>query len=528
MDREKSHFKSGAFRALASGTIALTLTSGMVLANPDPPPRAITTPLFSIEPTATVMLSTGVAPSTVAIDRRVVTIDPATLGSLAEDGAATLTIDLPGMGEVIIDIRRHIHHRGGDIGIIGRVRGEARSRVVLEIGEGLLVGDIIRGHDMVQIRQVPEGAFDVLGHRAKDLHLVQSVREQSGAVCGNDLYDVAVPPDPHAKPPSIWGGHANDRHDDDGGNDDARNPYVDVMIVYTDGARAAIGGTGAARLLGHLTIDTANEIYSDSDVDHRLRMARMYEVDYDETGGTHNDHLDAITDEDDVIDGVHTVREQVGADLVTFMIDDLDPGVGCGTCVTYGLGWRPITESTSNADIGFHTCHWENMATPTWSMPHEAGHNMGAYHDDLSIPGSYLALYGCGHYWNNVDGNRERSIMGRNALGGTRIPYFSNPGIDFNGNATGDATHDCSRMFDEVSDTISDYVSASSTTQYVDTNWTGSEDGSSSNPWDTFWEGYINVRWGGTVIMKNCEDDNMNGPIRGMLIKSTGGSSIFR
>ncbi len=161
-------------------------------------------------------------------------------------------------------------------------------------------------------------------------------------------------------------------------------------------------------------------------------------------------------------------------------------------------------------------------------MPHEAGHNMGAYHDDLSIPGSYLALYGCGHYWNNVDGNRERSIMGRNALGGTRIPYFSNPGIDFNGNATGDATHDCSRMFDEVSDTISDYVSASSTTQYVDTNWTGSEDGSSSNPWDTFWEGYINVRWGGTVIMKNCEDDNMNGPIRGMLIKSTGGSSIFR
>ena len=161
-------------------------------------------------------------------------------------------------------------------------------------------------------------------------------------------------------------------------------------------------------------------------------------------------------------------------------------------------------------------------------MPHEAGHNMGAYPDDLSIPGSYLALYGCGHYWNNVDGNRERSIMGRNALGGTRIPYFSNPGIDFNGNATGDATHDCSRMFDEVSDTISDYVSASSTTQYVDTNWTGSEDGSSSNPWDTFWEGYINVRWGGTVIMKNCEDDNMNGPIRGMLIKSTGGSSIFR
>jgi hypothetical protein len=307
------------------------------------------------------------------------------------------------------------------------------------------------------------------------------------------------------------------------------------MIVYTDGARAAIGSTGAARLLGHLTLDTANEIYADSDVDHRLRMARMYEVDYDETAfdydgdgtvGTHNDHLGTLQDDsDDVIDDVHTRRDQVGADIVTFMINDLDPG---GGTVTYGLGYRPTTESTSNADTGFHTCHWENMALPTWSMPHEAGHNFGAYHDDQQIPASYVALYGCGHYWNNDAGNREKTIMARNSLGGTRLPYFSNPAVEYNGNDTGDATHDCSRMYDEVSDTISSYVTASSTTQYVDTDWTGAEDGSSSNPWDTLWEGYINVRWGGTVIMKNCEDDGLTGPIRAMLIKSTGGSSVFR
>ena len=118
--------------------------------------------------------------------------------------------------------------------------------------------------------------------------------------------------------------------------------------------------------------------------------------------------------------------------------------------------------------------------------------------------------------------------MARNSLGGTRLPYFSNPGVSFNGNATGDATHDCARMYDEVSDTISSYVAASSTTQYIDTNWTGSESGTNANPWDTLWEGYINVRWGGTVIMKNCEDDGLTGAVRGMLIKSTGGSSVFR
>lgn len=508
------------------------------LANPDPSPHRIQGSPFIADPVATAMLILGEAPSTVAVTRKAVRLDPRVLKELAMHRACELSLDLPDMGPVIIDIRRHIHHRDGSIGAIGTVRGDAPSRVVLELGGGLLLGDIVRGHDMVQIRQVPEGSFSMLGESAAEFHLVQSVREQAGARCGNTIHNVVVPSTNRPTTPSTWGGHGSDRHDHDG-DDDAgtRSPFIDILIVYTDGARAAIGSTGAARLLGHLTIDTANAIYADSDVDHRMRMARMYEVDYDETGLTHDDHLAAIRiTDDDIIDGVHTVREQVGADIVSFMINDLDSGVGCGTCVTYGLGYRPSTESTSNADIGFHTCHWENMATPTWSMPHEAGHNMGAYHDDQQIPADndgdgtpdWVAQYGRGHYWNNAAGNRERSIMARNALGGTRVPYFSNPAIEFNGNDTGDATHDCSRMYDEVSDTISDYVTASSTTQYVDTNWSGSENGSSANPWDSFYEGYINVRWGGTLIMKNCEDDNMSGPIRAMLIKSTGGSSVFR
>ena len=518
--------------------IAAAVISEIVSANPDPAPRKITTPLFSVEQAATALLATGIAPSTVAVERQVVSITPATVAALLKDRAAEFSVDLPGMGHITIDIHRHIQHSGGEVGLIGSVRGAERSRVVLEIGEGLLIGDIIRGLDMVQIRQVPEGSFSMLGESAAGFHLVQSVREQAGARCGNTIHNVAVPSTNRPATPSTWGGNGSDRHDHDG-DDDAgtRSPFIDIMIVYTDGARAAIGSAGAARLLGHLTIDTANAIYADSDIDHRMRMARMYEVDYDEAGLTHNDHLAAIRiTDDDIIDGVHTVREQVGADIVSFMINDLDSGVGCGTCLTYGLGYRPSTESTSNAYLGFHTCHWENMATPTWSMPHEAGHNMGAYHDDLQIPDDndgdgtpdWVASYGCGHYWNNSSGTRERTIMGRNALNGTRIPYFSNPAIEFNGLDTGDATHDCSRMFDEVSDTISDYVAASSTTQYVDTNWTGSENGSLSNPWNTLYEGYINVRWGGTVIMINCEDDGMSGPIRRMLIKSTSGSSVFR
>jgi len=533
-------------KSILWGGLFAAVMAPPLMADADPPPRRIQGSPFIGEPVATAMLALGEAPSTVAVAREVVSLDQVVLQAIAAPGAAEITLDLPDMGAVSIDIRRHIQHRDGTIAAIGRVRGPERSLAVFEIGGGMMLADIVRGTDMVQVRHAPEGAFAALGERAANLHLVQSAREQPGAMCGNSLVNMTVKAPSHAEPPSTWGGHADHRHHDDGDDDTTRNPFIDVMIIYTNGARAAVGNTGATRLLGHLTIDTANEIYADSDVDHRLRMARMEEATYDETStvgdydgnGTsdaHGDHLNAITDDGDgFLDWVHDRRDQVGADLVTFMINDLDTTPTGG--VTFGLGWRPITESASNRDVGFHTCHWANMALPSWSMPHEAGHNMGAYHDDQQIPADnngdgtpdWVARYGCGHYWNNAAGNRERTIMARNALGGTRIPYFSNPAIQFNGNNTGDATHDCARMYDEVSDTIADYIDAAATTQYVDTDWAGTENGSISFPWDTFWEGYINVRWGGTVILKNCEDDSTSGPVRGMLIKSTGGSSVFR
>ena len=263
-------------------------------------------------------------------------------------------------------------------------------------------------------------------------------------------------------------------------------------------------------------------------------MARMYTETYSETGGTHNTHLTNVaTDDDDIMDDVHWYRNAVGADIVCLMIDDLDPSGG--TCVTYGLGYRPYSESSDNEDAAFHTCHWENMALPTWSMPHEAGHNYGAYHDrnqTPSDPDEYIALYGRGHFWNDSSGNRQRSVMGRNALGGTRRPYFSNPDVDFNGDPTGDPSGtdqaDAARLFDEVVDTISNYRDAAGTTMYVDTDWTGSETGSEANPYDTLWEGYIHVRWGGVVYMKSCEDESMYSLTRKMTIKSVGGSSVIR
>ena len=132
--------------------IAAAVISEIVSANPDPAPRKITTPLFSVELAATALLATGIAPSTVAVERQVVSITPATVAALLKDRSAEFTVDLPGMGLITIDIHRHIQHSGGEVGLIGSVRGAERSRVILEIGEGLLIGDIIRGLDMVQIR----------------------------------------------------------------------------------------------------------------------------------------------------------------------------------------------------------------------------------------------------------------------------------------------------------------------------------------------------------------------------------------
>ena len=136
---------------------------------------------------------------------------------------------------------------------------------------------------------------------------------------------------------------------------------IDVAVVYTPAARDEAGGTAEIDALVDLVIAESNEAFASSGLQLRLALVHRSEVAYEETGAGDID-LDRLGDPaDGFMDEVHALRDRVGADLVSLMVDESDV---CG--IAYLVGAFSLTVS----GCGF---------------THEVGHNMGLSHDRYQV-----------------------------------------------------------------------------------------------------------------------------------------------
>lgn len=204
---------------------------------------------------------------------------------------------------------------------------------------------------------------------------------------------------------------------------------IDVMVVYSDDARAGAGGTANMINLINLAVAETNQGYQRSGITHRFRLVHHEEVSYNElNGGTSLDWvktIDNLTFVDGVIDNVHTLRNTYAADLVVMIVEDYH-----STC---GIGWL-MTSSTMTESHGFSVVS-RNCATGYYSFAHETGHNMGAHHDRQNASGSGYFSYSYGYWAPNYS---FRTIMAYNCpTSCSRINNWSNPQVTFNGIPTG-------------------------------------------------------------------------------------------
>jgi hypothetical protein len=206
----------------------------------------------------------------------------------------------------------------------------------------------------------------------------------------------------------------------------AETASIDVLIVYTAAVKVDQGDHDGVVAAAQAIIAKGTLGFENSLIDAEFNLVHVEEIAYVANSFTYDENLDAITNEDGVVDNVLTLREDWGADLVCL----LRSGTGQGGS-TAGLGWV-LKDETGRDTTGFSVVSIQSAVSKN-TFAHEVGHNLGASHDSLnSAPTDGLYIDSHGHHFTATieSVQREvRTIMAYRENGNSQVNYFSNPNV---------------------------------------------------------------------------------------------------
>ncbi len=290
----------------------------------------------------------------------------------------------------------------------GRLRGEAGSDVTLVVHGTTMVGTILSNQRLYKIEST-----------GGNLHRLIEIDEE--ALPPDDHPLVVTNKDPVATPPASGTSQQSDTTTAATGDS-----IVDLLVVYTSTAKTKEGGRAAMEALITLGVDSANQAYGNSQIAMQLRLVRMAEVTYTESGNMNTDLTRLQNTTDGILDQVHQLRDQHKADLVALIVDN--GGNSCG--IAYVMTNGP---SASFASYAFSVTARDCIANST--LAHELGHNMGNAHDRATGgTGVYPYSYG---YRDEVGKFRTIMAYGCPTVSCPRVKYFSNPRLLYNGRRLG-------------------------------------------------------------------------------------------
>ena len=245
----------------------------------------------------------------------------------------------------------------------GRLDG-ADGTMSLVVHDGVVAGSVFAPGGTYEIR--PAG---------DEVHVIRQVDPAARARLANDWR--RPPPMPPAGParaapidaPDPTVQRAQSSRPEDGSR-------IDVLVVYTRGAKAAYGGArGISAVIEHFVAQT-NRAFADSGVLQRLHLVHAAEVGYAETESGFTD-LDRLTDPaDGHMDNVHRLRERYAADIVTLVVS-VGPEFSYDVCGVASLIWSPRDAP--------HAFNVVVDACGALTYAHELGHNMGLWHDRYEV-----------------------------------------------------------------------------------------------------------------------------------------------
>ena len=308
----------------------------------------------------------------------------------------------------VVAVRDRVVGRGwGSFTWFGHVDGVAHSSVILTVRDGALGAGVIDWPGaLFELNATPDGRIVI--EKINELDLPPHV----------DPIPIVPGLEPEA-PPAEQQSPAAAQPSDDGG-------VIDVMVLYTPLARTNWGGQAGIESRITNAIAATNLANTNSLVGFTLNLIHTGEVNYTETGNMSVTLSNLRRTTDGKMDEVHAWRDQYGADLVSLVSEDTS---NCG------YAYLMSNVSTSFAPFAFSVVNGSCLTNQT--LAHEFGHNQGSHHDRDNASSTPAYLYSYGYRTQELP-NNFRTVMAYSCSWGcSRVSYFSNPDVFYDGTPTG-------------------------------------------------------------------------------------------